>query len=308
MRTRTRLSIAAATVMVVGLLASLLLWQAYIPSEEGSIRVSFCPDCESQLHAEIRKSVDVECAFYDVGSDLAVLLREKNARVVTDDETKPAYGSLIHEEGLMHNKFCILDNLTVLSGSYNPTNAGALNQNALLIIESTLLARNYHAEYKALADQTMRKPIRHRIKINGILVENYFCPRDRCEAHVLDTLADAKKEVRFLTYSFTSDPIGDLLLEKQTQGVSVQGICESQQLSEHSECNKLSALTWEGDGLLHHKTFIIDKAIVIVGSYNPTRNGNEVNRENVLIVHDPALAAAFITEYNRLAEQSSKES
>jgi phosphatidylserine/phosphatidylglycerophosphate/cardiolipin synthase-like enzyme len=48
---------------------------------------------------------------------------------------------------------------------------------------------------------------------------------------------------------------------------------------------------------MHHKVFIVDKSIVITGSYNPTNNGNTRNDENILIIHDPEIADLFNQEF-----------
>ena len=272
--------------------------------ESGSINVVFCPQCETAFAQAISNSENIKCSLYDVGSEIGSLLEDKKAEVITDGSTKPAYGTPIYRrQGIMHNKFCILSDNSVVTGSYNPTNNGDLNQNNVVFIESKTIAANYKSQFEALSKQT-RRTIYHKVIINGTLVENYFCPEDNCEDHVLALLQNAQNEVLYLTYSFTSDPIGDLLLNKQTQGVQVAGICEPSQISEHSECTRLGAKVYDDTGLMHHKVFIVDKSIVVTGSYNPTSNGNEFNNENVLIIHDPNLAATFLEEYLRMESKS----
>jgi len=39
---------------------------------------------------------------------------------------------------------------------------------------------------------------------------------------------------------------------------------------------------------------------VITGSYNPTKNGNEENDENVMIIRDADIAQLFEKEFARL--------
>ena len=46
-------------------------------------------------------------------------------------------------------------------------------------------------------------------------------------------------------------------------------------------------------GKMHHKVFIIDNKTVITGSYNPTKNGNENNDENILIIYSEELAGEY---------------
>jgi phosphatidylserine/phosphatidylglycerophosphate/cardiolipin synthase-like enzyme len=56
---------------------------------------------------------------------------------------------------------------------------------------------------------------------------------------------------------------------------------------------------------MHHKVFIIDAgredAVVILGSYNPTKNGNTRNDENLLIIHELSIAQQFHEEFVRVS-------
>jgi phosphatidylserine/phosphatidylglycerophosphate/cardiolipin synthase-like enzyme len=54
------------------------------------------------------------------------------------------------------------------------------------------------------------------------------------------------------------------------------------------------------DGQMHHKVMIIDKQIVVLGSYNFTNNAETVNDENLLVVYNPEIAAQYLTEFERV--------
>jgi phosphatidylserine/phosphatidylglycerophosphate/cardiolipin synthase-like enzyme len=49
--------------------------------------------------------------------------------------------------------------------------------------------------------------------------------------------------------------------------------------------------------MMHHKVLIIDRRIVVFGSYNFTDNANRRNDENIVIVHDPTFAGYFVEEF-----------
>ena len=55
---------------------------------------------------------------------------------------------------------------------------------------------------------------------------------------------------------------------------------------------------------MHHKVIIIDDSTVILGSYNFTASADERNDENLLIIHDPEVAALFVEEFGRVYEQA----
>lgn len=51
-------------------------------------------------------------------------------------------------EGLMHNKFCVIDNKTVITGSYNWTvSADLKNDENIIIIESDNIAKTYRKQF-----------------------------------------------------------------------------------------------------------------------------------------------------------------
>ena len=49
----------------------------------------------------------------------------------------------------------------------------------------------------------------------------------------------------------------------------------------------------------HHKVLIIDKNIVVTGSFNFSRNADESNDENVIIIQNPEIAAEYLKEFDR---------
>jgi phosphatidylserine/phosphatidylglycerophosphate/cardiolipin synthase-like enzyme len=113
-----------------------------------------------------------------------------------------------------------------------------------------------------------------------------------------------------MAFSFTRRDLTDILLERASAGVSVQGVFERRQISAGADAAwvalsgaGLPSLEVRQDGNrynLHTKAFIVDEAIVIAGSYNFSRNAEEQNNENVLILHSPEVAAAFTAEWHRI--------
>ena len=316
--------------------SSLFSKAEHIPAESGSVDLFFCPldDCEEVLAAAIREASDVRCAFYELNLEQvkAALAKkgEEHAQVLVFDEEYEEFGIPVPnvKSGLMHDKFCILDGKKVVTGSMNPTqNDAKKNNNNLLIIEGELLAQNYLDEFDELrartsvvggfgagetGERTVQTPIVNHTdtKTNRtFLIENYFCPEDGCEREVLKELQSATTSIRFLTFSFTSEAIGDLLVEKSARGIPVLGVFERRQESKYSEYTSLKAagLAVRLDGnpaTMHHKVFLIDAelpfATVVLGSYNPTANGNTRNDENLLIIHDQGIAQRFQEEFERV--------
>jgi len=113
-----------------------------------------------------------------------------------------------------------------------------------------------------------------------------------------------------MSFIFTSEPIAAALLERAQEGVVVQGVIEDRNTGgQYSQYDRLRQVVHDllPDGnpyTMHHKVIIIDDATVILGSYNFTASANERNDENILIIHDPEVAALFVEEFGRVYEQA----
>jgi len=284
--------------------------------EEGNIRVVFCPqeNCEKALIIAIKQATEIKCAFYDLNlKNLTKALLESKAEVLLFEEgskNAPKSFTRIGSRSLMHNKFCVFDKRTIVTGSMNPTYNGAYkNNNNVLFIDSPTLASNYLEEFKELKSKIETKVDYPEVTLivdnRSIRIENYFCPEDGCEKEILTELRAAKQTIKFMTFSFTSNPIGNLLLEQERAGISIQGVFEARQKSRYSEFEKLkkNGLDVQYDGspqTMHHKVFIIDNQTIVTGSMNPTTNGNTRNDENILIIHDALIASQFLEEFTKV--------
>jgi len=135
----------------------------------------------------------------------------------------------------------------------------------------------------------------------------YFSPDDGVLHHILELVNGAQQSVYFMAYSFTSDELAQALLERAAAGIEVKGVFEADQYLSNigTEFDPLSAagLDIRLDGNpdhMHHKVIIIDEQIVITGSYNFSANAEDRNDENLLVIHDPALAHLYLVEFQRV--------
>ncbi len=58
--------------------------------------------------------------------------------------------------------------------------------------------------------------------------------------------------------------------------------------------------------IAHSKVIVIDNEVVITGSFNFTRAAEQQNSENLLLIHDPALAARYAENWQTHAAHSSR--
>lgn len=215
--------------------------------------------------------------------------------------------------GIMHDKFVVVDNSVVWTGSWNfTTNDTYRYNNNGILIQSSRLANNYTVVFEKMFNDKLFGAKRKgggttpKFTINGVNVENYFSSDDAVTAAIVNRLKQAKTSINFMAYSFTDDEIGKVLLERLLAGVKVRGVFEnSGSQTQFSEFQGLKAagadvLTDGNPYLMHHKVFIIDSQTVIFGSYNFSSNAQSDNDENLLIVDDAGMAKSFEEEFARV--------
>jgi len=299
------------------------------------LEVFFCPkdNCSYYFEEFINKTEgSIHCGLYDLQLDNVLDAFERlddagrDVQVVVDGNYKKHipknYSFILFEakSSQSHNKFCVRDNLSVWTGSFNPTNNGAYkNNNNVVVINSTLLAQNYEAEFQELWTGVWGKgsavpmPV---LNLSGDRVENYFCPDD-CKStktkqaiggknRIVELINQANKSLRVAVFSFTDDDIANAMILAHKRGVNVTVVLENRQkkvrggeyqtlldhgVEVHIDHNKAT---------MHHKFIIIDGKIVIFGSYNFSNNANNNNDENILIYHSRELADAFEEEFESL--------
>tara|TARA_Y100000034_G_scaffold39094_2_gene48187 strand:+ start:24240 stop:25649 length:1410 start_codon:yes stop_codon:yes gene_type:complete len=285
------------------------------------IKVYFCPRdrCKDHLITLIESANEsVHCGLFDLDlKDLKQTFEKMSylvdTRLVIDDENfdpylaKKEYVRWDDTSQLTHNKFCIIDNKIISTGSFNPTHRGNfVNNNNLVIIDSKLLAENYEAEFRELWHYEFSggdKVLYPIIETNFGVMENYFCPEDQCKNNVVRVLASANESIKFMTFSHTHDDTGDILVKKHFAGINVQGVFERTQNNAWCEYERLEKydlnIKWdENKANMHHKVFIVDEKIVITGSFNPSSNGDTNNDENVLIIYNEDIAKQYVEEFD----------
>ena len=250
--------------------------------------------------------------------------RGVRVRVATegDNLARPASQALIEAgipvrsdsgPGLMHNKFMLIDQAVLWTGSLNYTTSGLYDDaNSLIRIASRRLVEDYAAEFDEMfehglfGDESVAKTPHPRVIMDGTPIDVYFSPDDGVEAALLDLIVNANRSIDFMSFTFTSDPLGSALRERAAAGIGVRGVMDSDQIvsglgSEYSAFRQ-AGLDIRSDGLagqMHHKVLILDGQVVVLGSYNFTRAAESRNDENLLVIYDGGIAAEFLAEFQR---------
>jgi phosphatidylserine/phosphatidylglycerophosphate/cardiolipin synthase-like enzyme len=282
-----------------------------------------------------RLSVDVAAYSLSLNSVRNALLRAHDrgvtVRVVMEssnmdrsdpqiliEEGIPVIGD--NRDGLMHDKFIIIDKSEVWMGSMNFTDGGAYDDNNnLMRIRSTKVVENYLTEFEEMFNDDMFGPDivaqtpHPTLTIDGTRIDMFFSPDDGVLASLIPVLETAQESIYFLAYSFTSNQMGEIVRQKAESGITIVGVMDDEQIrsnqgTEYDPFRQADLdVRIDGiDGLMHHKVFIVDEKIVVLGSYNFSQNAEERNDENLMIIYDPVIAEQFVFEFNRLQEQAQR--
>lgn len=132
-----------------------------------------------------------------------------------------------------------------------------------------------------------------------------FTPGEDCTGLIIREIKAAQKSVLVQAYSFTSAPIARELAEAHRRGLDVEVILDKSNRTERYSAADFIA----HDGIpvridaehriAHNKVMVIDGETVITGSFNFTRAAQLDNAENVLVLHDPAIAARYAENWRR---------
>lgn len=280
----------------------------------------------------LRAQTQVDVAAFDLDAEpiVAALLtleaRGVTVRIVTDTDNADLPSirrlrrggiSVVEDKrsGFMHNKFIIIDNRYLWTGSMNFTTDDiyCYNNNTVRF-DAPTLAVNYQAEMdemyvaRSFGPGSPQNTPHEQFTEQGIALENYFAPERELELInvIARTVIRAQQEILFMAFSFTNEEIGEAMLGRADAGVAVRGIFEKTGADAASSYygvmrnSGLANVEVRLDGnsrLLHHKVIIVDRQTVIFGSFNFSASANRSNDENLLIVHDARFAGYFLQEF-----------
>jgi phosphatidylserine/phosphatidylglycerophosphate/cardiolipin synthase-like enzyme len=277
---------------------------------------------------QAQRQVDVAAFDFDAEPMVNALVELENrgvvVRVVTDEDNGSLSSinrlrrngiSVIEDKrsALMHDKFVVIDGRYVWTGSMNFTTNGVYcNNNNIVRFDSPELAANYTAELSEMYDDqafgttSPDNAPNKAIAINGVRIENYFASENDIAPTLAALINNATEEILFMAFSFTLDDVGETMLNRADAGVEVRGVFET--TGSDTDFSYYPIMLSEGlqvrqDGsprIMHHKVIIIDRDTVVFGSYNFSRNANESNDENLLIVYDATFASAFVEEFEKV--------
>jgi phosphatidylserine/phosphatidylglycerophosphate/cardiolipin synthase-like enzyme len=232
--------------------------------------------------------------------------------------TKPIAGI----PDLMHHKYVVRDAASVWTGSTNWTDdSWSREENVIAVVDSPELAHAFTLDFEQLwstglvAESGKVEP--RPVQVDGIEIRPWFCPGygDALSHRIAKAIGRAKRRVRICSPVITAAPILATLAQALADGkVDIAGAVDMTQVLEvQVQWGPTGVSSWKlpllqqvigsgrfsgkrstpwGPGTVHdfmHAKMTVADDVVFLGSFNLSHSG-EQNAENVLEIHDPALA------------------
>lgn len=234
----------------------------------------------------------------DMNRDILIALLRNHVHVTADYNPK-----------IFHQKFIIRDypdralpTSAMLTGSANFTHTDThTNLNHLVVFNDYRICKEYFKEYEQIQKGSFgrggHRDVPEAINLDGVPVKILFAPDHTPELEIMKQMLKAKKLVRFAIFTFAgSSGIDDAAIMLKRAGIDIYGALDPAQARQ-----KWAATEWmhkAGVKLflpkkvvpfrkLHHKLMVIDKEIVVAGSFNYTAPANEYNDENIFVIGSP---------------------
>lgn len=206
---------------------------------------------------------------------------------------------------IFHQKFMIRDSASVLTGSTNFTDTGTnRNLNHVVIIHDKSVARVFNREFTEIQEGNFGRQASHtdrptEVDVSGVRIKTLFAPEHNPEMEIMKQINKAKHRIDFAIFTFAaSSGIDDALAMASRAGIQVRGaLFRSQANQKWSAKDELQGAGLDlflvpGDeapaklNKLHHKLMVIDKQLIIAGSFNYTGPANNLNDENIVVIGD----------------------
>ena len=281
----------------------------------------------SMYNTNRRPIIEALTEAYNRGVVVRMIADNETANLALQNPTPPFNIIRGNSEGLMHNKFLVIDaeetnTSWLIMGSTNFTEQNmAGDYNNMLIIQDITLCKAYTIEFEEMWGSSGEAPgvfnvkfgpdkednTPHVFNLNGVDIESYFSPSDNTTAEIAAEINDADFEFTFAFLIFTNNTLGTATLTAHNRGLDVRGIVDNinDTGSEYAFLSQRNVNITQDftSKSTHHKYCIIDASnpesdpLVVTGSHNWSASAETRNDENTLIIHDAAIANIFKQEF-----------
>lgn len=303
----------------------LALYDVRLPDPVGSI-------VADELRAAAERGVEVRLVYNTDAGRPAALHPPPQTQPEILEQLPIEVRAISGVPDLMHHKYAVRDAESVWTGSPNWTvDSWSRQENVLAIVEDAEVGKRYLENFGELWEgrdvERSGDVDSSPVGVDGTEVRTWFTPGhgEQLSQRIATLIGGARERVRIASPVLTSGPVLATLAELAGRGrADVAGVVDGPQVAtvfeqwaenRHSAWKiplLAAALTklpfsakpstpWRPGGGLHdfmHAKLTVADDTVFLGSFNLSRSGEE-NAENMLEIHDPALAdrmALFIDQ------------
>lgn len=144
------------------------------------------------------------------------------------------------------------------------------------------------------------------------ITEAHFSPGEDCRRQLLDLVVAARETLDISVFTISDDRLSDAIVAAHKRGIQVRLITDNDKAQDQgSDIFKLidrgiNVRMDNTENHMHHKFAIVDKTILVNGSFNWTRSATVYNQENILVTNEPKLVAAYLGEFDSLWDEFSR--
>ena len=138
------------------------------------------------------------------------------------------------------------------------------------------------------------------------IAEAHFSPGEDCRRQLLDLLVSARTSIDISVFTISDDRLVDAILTAHKRDVYVRVITDDDKARDQGSDiyylidQGLPVRMDSSQSHMHHKFSVIDKKILVNGSFNWTRSATDYNQENILVTDEPKLVSAYVMEFESL--------
>ena len=225
--------------------------------------------------------------------------------------------------GAMHCKYALLDGTLLQTGSANWSGfAESFSYENIMFVGDPDILAGYGKDFEwmwaqakpagqpaAAAAKPTPPPADPTLNVsfNGAALPDYsFSPRGGTEANIVKAVDAARSSVDLAMFTFTSQPIMDALKRASGRGVKVRLMLFSGQKFPFFKDAKLAKMELrlkdgrKEQGQMHNKFAVLDRKLLINGSFNWTQTAEDANTENTIFTTQPAYVGPYQAQFESL--------
>ncbi len=131
--------------------------------------------------------------------------------------------------------------------------------------------------------------------------ETRLCPQEDCREFLAGAIGSAERSIDCAFYELSDGDVISALEEAAARNVSVRLVLDRNNEKRGFPSAELPfSRIASSSGLMHHKFCVLDAERVLTGGTNPTPAGLSENRNDIVLIHDRAIARLYAAEFEEL--------